>query len=521
MYAINLIFCCISFSFVTMKCPSTQGIAESDTTRVRGRSPDNKQNVTALLDLCYRYVDNNNRLALRFADSACQLARQGNDTVAIVTTGRVKGQLLRVLNHLDESLALLNAIRPIAKRNNYSSEYKRILNALAIGYTYKANYEEALRYHFESLIIREASGNQKEIATTLINIGVLYYKLEDFDRALEYYNRALKLKDEIHDDTDIERLFINIGLCYVHDSIHYEKAATYITKAYKQCSPNCDKIVQMEGSLASGSVFLHMGKLREAEDNFSKSIAIAQELHDDRIQVDNLTSLGTVNRRLHHSKRAIAFLNSAETIAAKGKYNQALLDIYREFFTLYHQGGDFKKASAYEVKYIHLDDSLSKGRLNRLAHVQAQFEEYENRKTIAAQKQILELQQSAIATHRFLNVLIGTVAVLAAITAFVLYRANRQKQRITVMLDQKVRERTRSLNENFVALQRTHEAQLEFLHKASCDLRERLVTLKGLSNLIRADAGSPADLRNDIERLGQSLGVLAESIAKLETKERE
>ena len=73
-------------------------------------------------------------------------------------------------------------------------EYKKILNGLAVAYTFKAEYDKALEYNFQSLVVREAEGDKAEISITLNNIGLVYFKLHNYEGALKYYNQMFKLK---------------------------------------------------------------------------------------------------------------------------------------------------------------------------------------------------------------------------------------------------------------------------------------------------------------------------------------
>ena len=69
---------------------------------------------------------------------------------------------------------------------------------------------------------------------SLLNIGVVHFKLEDFSLALENYLEALKIKEEINYSYDMEALLVNIGLCY-NQLGDYKNARKYFNKAIAIC----------------------------------------------------------------------------------------------------------------------------------------------------------------------------------------------------------------------------------------------------------------------------------------------
>ena len=75
------------------------------------------------------------------------------------------------------------------------------MNGLALDYTYIAEYDKALEYHFRISCVREEEGNKAEISITLNNIGLVYFKLHNYESALKYYEKCLAIKGEVQDTT--------------------------------------------------------------------------------------------------------------------------------------------------------------------------------------------------------------------------------------------------------------------------------------------------------------------------------
>lgn len=142
--------------------------------------------------LSYEYDDV--RSVLYHAKSANRLAKRQGDSLSIVQSGRLVGWSYRKLNYLDSSINACEQVLSIAKRNKYMLEYGKLLNGLGMTYTFIAKYDEALKCHFESLAAMENIDNKKWVSISLVNIGLMYYKMVDTRRALDYNLRALALK---------------------------------------------------------------------------------------------------------------------------------------------------------------------------------------------------------------------------------------------------------------------------------------------------------------------------------------
>src|SRR5258705_10057565 len=123
------------------------------------------------------------------------------------------------LGRNEDAVGCLIEALGIARRNqkndeNLKGQLKFILNNAGLAYTYLGNYDKALDYHYQSLLIREEEGDKKSIRNALNNIGLVFYHLKDDDKAIQHYLRAVEISKELEDFTGQERLYINLGLSY-------------------------------------------------------------------------------------------------------------------------------------------------------------------------------------------------------------------------------------------------------------------------------------------------------------------
>jgi hypothetical protein len=118
---------------------------------------------------------------------------------------------------------------------------------------------------------------------------------------------------------------------------------------------------------------------------------------------------------------------------------------------------------------------------------QIKFAQKENLQRLDSQSKILILQYESIQAQRLLIFSYGTIAVMTIGIALLLFRRNRQKQRINNLLDQRVKERTMELEKNRDELRRVNHSQLMILKKISSESISYLATMKGLANAAATD----------------------------------
>jgi tetratricopeptide (TPR) repeat protein len=128
-----------------------------------------------LYELGYEFIETDNQQALKYASDSYGLAKDLGDSLRMVKAILIRGSALRRIERLDEAIKVSLEGLNISRRNRFSNEFKILLNSIAIAYSFKAEYDKALDFHYQSLIIREELGNKFEISIALNNIGFVYF----------------------------------------------------------------------------------------------------------------------------------------------------------------------------------------------------------------------------------------------------------------------------------------------------------------------------------------------------------
>ena len=121
-------------------------------------------------------------------------------------------------------------------------------------------------------------------------------------------------------------------------------------------------------------------------------------------------------------------------------YNDTIIELYIQLYKLFSKANNFEKVAFYQAKYISLKDSIySKERTANLMKIEAEHLEKENKAKIESQAKILALNEEVILRQKYLNVVIGLVALLLVALATVLVKINNQTRRLNQLLDKKVK----------------------------------------------------------------------------------
>ena len=202
----------------------------------------------------------------------------------------------------------------MAEERGYTEELSLLTTGLAIVHTFTAEYDKALQYYFQSLEIKRSLGDTEGEIRTLINVGVVYYKLKDYEKALRYFNQSKGIQEKtgLRIDTDI--LMNNIGLSYAYLG-QFEEAMLHIDFGMRACRVNYSDIRRMEELFAKGVVHMGLRNLHRSEDYFLQSYDLSKKLKNVRFQLDNIDCLSQIYlerkkpndaaRYLHMEKRLL------------------------------------------------------------------------------------------------------------------------------------------------------------------------------------------------------------------------
>lgn len=168
---------------------------------------------------------------------------------------------------------------------------------------------KALRYAEEALKLAESTKRQKDIATSLHNMGNAHYNLAEFKLALFYYLKAFHIQEMIG---------------------------------------NKRGILTASGSI--GNVFLDMRQPDQALKYFQQALVISRELNNIRGIASCMVSIGTVYSEKKDFKNSLDYTFQALKLFDEIGYKEASATCLNNIADTYHQLKDYPKAMFYVTK---------------------------------------------------------------------------------------------------------------------------------------------------------------------------
>ena len=468
-----------------------------------------------LFELAYHFTDIDNHLAMTYINQATKLSDAFGDSLMIVKCGWLKSLLYRRFDQMDSSMILCKKILPIAERNKFDAEVKRVLIGLALGYTQRSNYDRALNCYFRILRSTDLEQDRAEAAPIFNNVGIIYFKLNDLDKALNYLNTSLALKDEAKKAFDLELTFLNIGLCHAYKH-NYATAKAFTDSIFSVCRNRCSKDLTGKAYFNYGLISYGLKQLQLSEKQFMKSYELVKDANDKRYELDNLIYLFKIYLDTNNLSAARRLLKDAKALLSTDLYyTEGIMQLYGQLAKIYEKMGDISQVAYYQSKYILIRDSVYTEDLTKnLMRVESEYMERENKAKIDAQTKILRLSNEVISRQRALNIIACAVAVLSIILVLVLVQSVRHKKHVNIVLEQKVKDRTVELELNHNLLLKTMQERNVQFQRMSSEIKSSLATIKGLGVLVSHDVGT-INASNYLAKIEETSNNLIQGLSRV------
>ncbi|NBW35490.1 MAG: hypothetical protein EBR30_10825 [Cytophagia bacterium] len=405
--------------------------------------------------------------------------------------GLVKGRLMASLYYINK-MKLDSAKQLLNECEGYvNSDDKEVHTTERALYNYltaeiamrRSQFAEAERYAVEALHNYEKDKNEKGMAATYLQLGNIYYLLENYSKALDYYLQALNHKInagggtatyayELKRIADIyqqmgqyDKALAYLRRCYFPSNINnahlfqlignihqlkgnLDSAMYYYEKAKDLISPTSDKANQSILNLDIARLHTLRGKFDESNTVLLRLLGQNEPNHlmsNSRIWSQlsyNYLKLNKIDSALFYSKKAY------QIVKGRGMKLETINSTY-VLSEVFKTRGKFDSAYYYSDIYHHNKDSLFNIENQRkLSTLYAEIE------TIAKQREIegLEKQKEIDAIQNrnlMLIILLGAIAFTSILISLFLYYRNSQKKQAlnNLLLQQELDKRNKDLHE--------------------------------------------------------------------------
>lgn len=382
-------------------------------------------------------------LALDSYDRAMEIREKNNNLKGVARLIYNKG--LVYFNESDYARANDNNRKAyvIFEKEKDSFLMAKMLNSIGINYMYLSQYPKAIKSYLDAKRIYEDLNltGDKQYASILSNIGLLYARLEKFDESEGYQKQALDFFKENDFQEGVANALTNLGRVY-NDKGDSKKAIESYKQAYDIMEKNSNERGMASALTNTGIAYVEMGDYIEAIPFFNKTQKIYEKLK-------NTNNLAIVHRNLgdcYALGEDVNFKLAEKNYESSFQYAKEAGSINLQFNALDQLAilqvkmGDYKRAYTNKTKAVVLRDSFSSAeKKEEIALLEADYE-YEKEKSELQsdyeKKQAVSKAEMARQNLMITGLSIGALLiVLFSTVAFQLYR-----KREKVMSEKKLSE---------------------------------------------------------------------------------
>ena len=284
----------------------------------------------------------------------------------------------------------------IAKKIKYEEGQSRALGILANTFIKFGNYPRALEFNLQKLQLEEKRNNPRNLASVLMNIGVVYVYQEEYRQALTYYYRS----DSVIQQNNIQDLkyYSSLNLGDIYDRLNItDSAYDYFNKSLGFATKMNDGDLIGTSMIGLGHNYLKQDKYQLSLVNYQKGIAYLEAANDDELLCEATLGLATLYAKMNNNDSAVYFATYSRTIAQKAGFQSRHLDAVR-FLSEHYKETKNVDSAFYYLNYVKaLNDSVnSKSRIRESqvlsSNEQLRQLEIEENKRIAQRERTQQLQ---------------------------------------------------------------------------------------------------------------------------------
>ncbi|XP_053396229.1 nephrocystin-3-like isoform X2 [Mercenaria mercenaria] len=259
-------------------------------------------------------------------DSAIAVFEKYGKSLRLATAYQRKGwNLLSQGKNLEAVKFLKKAFGlSVSSGKEYQSILLQSLNSLGLTNAVLGRFEEAEKYHFESLKRRkEIQGEDHPfVGACLNNIGIMYYQKGDSHKALKFYEEGLEIKRKSAAPvTSLVNSLSNTANMYSETGnskkahVLLDEATELLNKEKVPCRDSTALIYDTKGK-----VYRREGAFKFAEDVFQKAVDVRKEISEENVvYLESLVHLANISKRQGNYVSCIKISNKALTIKEKAE----------------------------------------------------------------------------------------------------------------------------------------------------------------------------------------------------------
>lgn len=453
------------------------------------RSPEYLEKYGKLIDRCNEWRGSNLDEFKKAVDEFTLAAEKDTIIDAKIESQYLLADYYWQKGDYKESIDLATKVKKFAEQNDKGHWVATCNNLLGINTINNGNYETAIGHLIEALNFYSEANDRRGLASTYVNLGSAYYFLDDYPTALDFFIKSITYSKDDDSKNANATALMNIGNINFRNG-DYDKAKDYFLQALERSRYDNNKVGVANCYNNIGISYKMMYDMEPAVKYLTEALDLGKQIGNLKIQCVAIYNLGFIELSAKNYDTALTYFERGFEIAESkdDKYN--MVEGYFAFGN-YYKDPDIKqldKALEYLKKAFDLAVEIKSLNILSLIEVSLSeiFEETNDFKTSLDYYKRYHNTKEKIFNETSDKKLKSIETLYKVETAL----------KETENLRNKNAELDR-LNENLkdvnTRLHKLNIEKTEFMNIAAHDLKNPLLGIKGVAELLRFDEDLPRD----------------------------
>jgi len=216
----------------------------------------------------------------------------------------------------DTALILAQDAINLAKEIKYVEGESRATGVMANSFLKIGNYPKALEFYLQKLKIDEQRNIPRNLASVIMNIGIVHVYQEEYEIALPYYYKADSLI-RVHKISDLEyNIAVNLGDIY-NKIDRNDSAFYYFNKSLKIAYAQNNGNLMGSSLTGIGHSYAKQAKFEQSAEAYHEAMRLLQLANDEDIFCEAAIGMARVFEKNGPPDSAVFYANLTSEIAKK------------------------------------------------------------------------------------------------------------------------------------------------------------------------------------------------------------